>query len=260
MKYKALTTDPFEHYFYEHAQWLEEAWSVTAANTLATSYLDALAEIWLRDFPDAKKKLEKDNSGKPPASIRLARFLKQFIPNDPDVNKVAVLCFAEDWKHYRPQDAHLADQIINKRVNKDPNNIFYGNEVPKAYLDVPRDELAKECPELAANPDLLALVEEYEYGAILYSLYRCPLVHTATNSNRTNGFVGREERSMYYWSLDGSGRVTIGFGTHLITRWLCNAVTGYVQACHEAGIIPANNIDAGSSQEERFKKLWSKIK
>jgi hypothetical protein len=41
MKFTPLTTDPFEHYFYEYAQWLEEAWSVTAANTLATSSLDS---------------------------------------------------------------------------------------------------------------------------------------------------------------------------------------------------------------------------
>ena len=259
MKYIPLTTDPFEHSFYEYAQWLEEAWSVTAANTLATSSLDALAGIWLHNFPDAKKKLQKEVGGTIPASIRLARFLKQFIPNDPDVNKVAVVCFAEDWKLYRPQDAHVADLIINKRVNKDPNDVFSGHEPPRAYLDVSRDELARECPELAANLDLLALAEEYEYGAILYSLYRCPLVHAATNSNRTHGFA-RGEKSMYYWSLDGSGRVTIGFGTHLIIRWLRNAVTGYVQTCHQAGIIPASNIDAGSSQEERFKRLWSKIK
>lgn len=253
------TTDPFEHYFYKQAQHADEmvaSGSAPAAYTLATLSLDALAEIWLHDFPEVEEKFKKEFRGKIPSSIRLARLLKQFIPNDPCVSKVAVVCFAEDWKHYLPQDSHIAEQLLSKRINQDP--IFAGHELPRAYLDKSRDELAKECPELAARSDLLALAEEYEYGALLYSFYRCSLVHVATNSKRTHGFA-RGEEIMYYWSFDGS-RVTIGFGPNLITRWLRNVVSGYVQACHQADIIPANNIDAGTNQENRFKGLWNKLK
>lgn len=254
------TDDPFEHYFYKQAQHADELvalGSSPAACILATSSLDALAEIWLHDFPKVEEKFNKEFGGKIPSSIRLARLLKQFIPNDPHVSKVAVVCFAEDWKHYRPQDSYIADQLLSKRINQDP--IFAGHELPRAYLDKSRDELAKECPELAASSGLLALAEEYEYGALLYTLYRCSLVHVGTNSKRTHGFA-RGEEIMYYWSFDSSGKVTIGFGPNLITRWLRNVVSGYVQACHQAGIIPADNINAGINQEDRFKRFWNKLK
>ncbi|PSB19669.1 hypothetical protein C7B65_10250 [Phormidesmis priestleyi ULC007] len=194
MNFKPVSSDSFEHYFYKRAQLADEMASsghVVDAHTLATASLDALAGIWLHDFPDVKKKLEIELGGTVPASIRLARFLKQFVADDSRVSKVAVICFAEDWKNSRPQDAHLADQLLIKRISSD------SHEFPRSYLDISRTELSQECPELSSRPDLYALAEEYEYGAILYTFYRCPLVHVATSSNRIHGFA-RGEEVMYY--------------------------------------------------------------
>jgi hypothetical protein len=198
MMFISATTYPFEHYFYKQAQLADEivaSGSVSAAYTLATSSLDALAEIWLHDFPEVEEKFKQEFHGKVPASIRLARLLKQFIPNDPCVSKVAVVCFAEDWKHYLPQDSNIADQLLSKRINQD--HTVGEDEFPRTFLDKSRDELAKECPELARRSELLALAEEYEYGALLYSFYRCSLVHVATNSKRTH-FYAKGEEIMYY--------------------------------------------------------------
>lgn len=255
MNLHPVSSDPFEHYFYRRAQLADEMTSsghVADSHTLATASLDALAEIWLHDFPDIKQKLESELGGAIPSSIRLARFLKQFIPSDLRVSKVAVVCFAEDWKHYRPQDTGVADQLLNRRVSNNPH------QPPKSYLDVSRAELAQECLELSSRPDLFALAEEYEYGALLYSFYRCPLVHVATNSKRTHGFT-RGEEIMYYWSPDSDG-FTISFGPNLATRWLRGVASSYVQVCEQHGIIPANHIDAGNSQENRFKKRWNRLK
>ncbi len=255
MTFNPVSSDPFEHYFYKRAQLADQmalAGHVNDSHTLATASLDALAEIWLHDFPDTKNSLEIELGGKVPASIRLARFLKHFVVDDPHVSKIAVVCFAEDWKYYRPQDSHLADKLLRTRIS---DNLY---ELPKSYLNVSRIELAQECPDFNSRSDLYALAEEYEYGSLLYSLYRCPLVHIATNSKRTHGFAHGEE-VMYYWSDGVDDRVTIGFGTNLATRWLRNVASNYVQTCHQQGIIPANHIDAGTSQEDRLKRRWSRI-
>ncbi|MEQ9548641.1 MAG: hypothetical protein RIM23_03330 [Coleofasciculus sp. G3-WIS-01] len=253
-----LNDDPFERYFYRRAElankMADQGFEVDAY-TLATASLDALAEIWLHDFPDVKQDLQRELGGGIPSSIRLARLLKKFVPNDSDVKKVAVVCFAEDWKRYRPQDTHMADQLLSKRLSNDPDPFLRAYESPKSYLDISRDKLAQECPELTTRPELLALAEEYEYGALLYSFYRCPLVHLATGSRRTHGFA-REEEIMYY---HGKERIAIGFGLNLVTRWLRNVVSGYVQFCQQSGIVPAKNIDAGTNQEERLAKRWNKL-
>jgi hypothetical protein len=246
--------DPFENYFCKRAQLADEmalAGHVTDAHTLATASLDALSEIWLHDFPDVKKQLENELGGTVPASIRLARFLKQFAVGDDRVGKVAVVCFAEDWKKYRPQDTDIADRLLSRRISNEPN------ELPRIYLDLTRNELAQECPELNSRPDLYALAEEYEYGAILYSFYRCPLVHVATNSRRTHGFT-RGEEIMYYWSFDDDG-VTISFGPNLATCWLRNVSSNYVRTCHQLGITPADHIGASTSQEDRFRRRWNRL-
>jgi hypothetical protein len=261
MTFTPVSNDPFEHYFYERAQLADDMvalGSSMGASTLATASLDALAEIWFHDFPDVKRELEIQLGGRVPSSIRLARLLKNFVSNDPCVSKVAVVCFAEDWKFYRPQDAHIADQLLSKRLSDNPNEFLRSHEPPKSYLDVSRHELAQECPDLATRPDLFDLMEEYEYGSLLYTFYRCPLVHLATGSRRTHGFSRREE-IMYYWSLYNDDRSTIGFGPNLVTRWLRNVASGYVQSCQKEGIVPADNLDAGTSQEERFKKRWDRI-
>src|SRR4028118_1825356 len=145
MTFNPISSNPFEHYFYIRAQLADDMASsghVADAHTLATASLDALAEIWLHDFPDIKKKLEIELGGTIPGSIRLARLLKQFVINDARVSKVAVVCFAEDWKNNRPQDAQIADQLLSRRISDEPR------ELPRAYLDVSRTELAQECSEL----------------------------------------------------------------------------------------------------------------
>jgi hypothetical protein len=246
--------DPFEGYFYKRADLADQiaaSGSVIDAYTLATASLDALAEIWLNDFPDAKKNLEIECGGSIPSSIRLTRLLKNFVSHDPRVSKVAVVCFAEDWKRYRPQEAHIAELLLNNRLSDDSDEFMRRYEPPKSSLDLSREELAKECPELAVRQDLFALAEEYEYGAFLYSFYRCPLVHSAIGSEQTNGYVTGEQ-IMYRGS-------TIGFGINLVTRWLRDATSGYIQHCQQVGVTPANNINSGISQENRYKSRWNKL-
>ncbi len=102
------------------------------------------------------------------------------------------------------------------------------------------------------------MAEEYEYGALLYRFYRCPLIHSSKSSDRTHGFA-RGERIMYYWSDTDPTRTTIGFGLNLITRWLRTVATSYVQFCREQAVIPAENLDAGLSLENNLKNRWSKL-
>ena len=211
MTFTPVSNDPFEHYFYRRAQLADDmaaSGSVVDAYTLATASLDALAEIWFNDFPDFKRKLESELGGSVPSSIRLARLLKNFVSDDPRVSKVAVVCFAEDWKYYRPQDAHIAEQLLSKRLSNNSNEFLRSHELPKSYLDVSRDELVQECPDLATRSGLFDLLEEYEYGSLLYTFYRCPLVHLATGSRRTHGFT-RGEEIMYYWSTCKIFRVVL---------------------------------------------------
>ncbi|OLP17150.1 hypothetical protein BST81_17520 [Leptolyngbya sp. 'hensonii'] len=262
MIFTPVSNDPFEHYFYKRAQLADDmadSGSTVDAYTLATASLDALAEIWFNDFPNVKRQLESELGGSVPSSIRLARLLKSFVPNDLRVSKVAVVCFAEDWKYYCPKDAHIADQLLSKRLSDNPNEFLRSHELPKSYLDVSRDELAQECPDLLTRPNLFDFLEEYEYGSLLYTFYRCPLVHLATGSRRTHGFT-RGEEIMYYWSSSDDERITISFGPKLVTRWLRNVVSGYVQSCQEKGIVPADKLDAGTSQEKRFSKRWEWIR
>ena len=208
--------------------------------------------------PDVKRKLESELGGKVPSSIRLARLLKNFISNDPRVSKVAVVCFAEDWKYYRPQDAHIAEQLLSKRLSDNPDEFISSYELPKSHLDVSRDELARECPDLATRSGLFTWLEEYEYGSLLYTFYRCPLIHFATGSRRTHGFT-RGEEITYCWSSYNDDKVTISFGPSLVTRWLRNVVTGYVQNCQKLGITPADNLDTGTLQEKRFENSWKRL-
>ena len=257
-----ISNDPFEHYFYRRAQLVDDmaaSGSIVESYILATASLDAVAEIWFNDFPEVKRKLESELGGKVPSSIRLARLLKNFISNDPHVSKVAVVCFAQDWKCYRSEDAHIADQLLSKRLSDDPDEYLRSHELPKSYLDVSRNELAQECPEITTRPGLFKLLEEYEYGSLLYTFYRCPLVHFGIGSRRTHGLTYGEE-IMYHWSSCDDDRITISFGPNLISRWLRNVVSSYVQSCQKVDIVPADNLDAGTSQEERFKKCWGGIK
>lgn len=263
MTFTLISNDPFEEYFYKRAELADQMANsgfVADAYTLATAYLDALAEIWLNDFPDAKKNLDSELGGTVPSSIRLARLLKKFISNDPRVNKVAVVCFAEDWRYYRPQDAHIANKLLQPRLSDELDKRLKVHELPKSYLDISRDELAQECPELMECLELFALAEEYEYGALLYTFYRCPLVHYATTSSRTHGFTRGEEIRYYWSSSNNDDRFAISFGFKLVTCWLRNVVSGYVQSCRQVSMIPSDNLDVGTSHEKRLKKRWNKLK
>ncbi|PAX54171.1 hypothetical protein [Brunnivagina elsteri] len=252
---------PFEHYFLRRADvadQLTHSGTVTDSLILATTALDALAKIWLHDFPETEKELSRHYRGGISESIRLSQLLKQFAQEDPGASKVAVVCFAEDWKLFRPEDSALAHQLLDKRLSNHPNELLRVDELPKSYLDLPLDDLERECPQIAQNPKLHRIAEEYEYGAMLYKFYRCPLVHSSKSSDRTHGFTCGEE-IMYYWSYVDKERTTISFGPNLITRWLRIVATNYVQLCREQGVIPAENLDAGLSPENNLRKLWSKL-
>ncbi|MEM1292487.1 MAG: hypothetical protein AAGH67_13540 [Cyanobacteria bacterium P01_H01_bin.162] len=257
------TNNPFEHYFYKRAQLadhLANSGCLIDAYTLATASLDAIAEIWMHDFPQDNQNLKSElGVEKVPSSIRLARLFKKFIPSDSLASRVAVICFAEDWKLHHPEDAAIADSLLIKRMGDDPDPRIRDYEMPKAYLDVSRDELSRECPELAARSDLFDLSEHYEYGALLYTFYRCPLVHIGLTSNRTHGFTRGEEVWYCGSSDDNDNRLAIGFGPNLVTRWLRSVASGYVQVCIDKCVSPAQNLDAGADHETRFKRRWSKI-
>lgn len=225
---------------------------------LSTTALDALAKIWLHDFPDIDNKLRHQYNGGVSEAIRLSQLLRNFAKKDPDANKVAVVCFAEDWKLYHPENSDLADQLLRKRLSNSSNEFLRARELPKSYLDVTMDLLEEECPQIAQNSKLRRIAEEYTYGAMLYKFYRCPLVHTSKHSDRTHGFA-RGERSMYYWSNMEDNRVAISFTPLLITRWLRTVVTNYVQFCQDKSVIPARALNSGTLPENNLKKLWGKL-
>lgn len=252
------TLTHFEWFFHNRAEVadkLADSGSLIDSLILSTTSLDALAKIWLHDFPDTKEALDKEYGGGISERIRLTRLLKKFAANDPDANKVAVICFAEDWKRYYPQESAMADQLIDKRRGTTPFERDWMSL--NISLDVPIELLAKECPLLDKYPKLRRLAEEYQYGAILYSFYRCPLVHSSTPAGRTHSFTRREE-IMYCASLEYVDRIAISFGPNLITRWLRCVVNNYVQFCREASVIPGQDLDSGFDPEKNLKQRWER--
>lgn len=243
----------FEKYFHDRAdladKLAENGW-VLEARTIAAASLDALASIWLHDYPDVKSKLVAELAGTPPPSIRMTRFLKLFAAADEEVHKVAVVCFAEDWKRYDTNSAALAARLLAPRLGKGRGDL------PHSHKDVPISLLVKEEPELAMLPHIVQMAEEYEYGALLYSFYRCPLVHHASPSKRTHGFTRGTE--VMYMPLH-SNHTSISFGPALITRWLRCTATGYVSACARDSIRPANDFDPGKDPEGRLEGRWKRL-
>jgi hypothetical protein len=251
----------FENYFHSRADVADQLYSTgasTDAEILATTALDALAKIWFHDFPTTQGELQRHYGGGVPESTRLSLLLKHFAKDDSDAAKVAVVCFAEDWKLFCSEGSASADQLLDRRLSNNSNEFLRNHELPKSYLDVPLAELEKECPQITQNPKLRRVAEEYEYGALLYRLYRCPLVHSAKGSDRTHRFA-RGERVMYCWSDVDPERTTISFSLNLITRWLRTVSTNYVQFCREQSVIPAENLNAGLSSEANLERRWSKI-
>jgi hypothetical protein len=250
------TLTHFERFFHNRADVadkLADSGSLIDSLILSTTALDALAEIWLHDFPHTEKALQ-NNYGKPiPGYIKLAQLLKEFAADDPDANKVAVICFAEDWKRYYPQETTIADQLIDKRRGTTPFERDWMS--PNISLDVPIKLLAEECPLLNVYPKLWRLAEEYQYGAILYKFYRCPLVHSSNPAERIHFFT-RGDEIMYCGSPQDVNKTAISFGPNLITRWLRHVMSNYIQCCRVAGVIPGKNLDSGFEPEDKLKKRW----
>lgn len=250
---------PFENHFHkrvEVADKLADSGSLIESLILSTTALDALAMIWLHDFPDTKKALDKEYGGGISESIRLTRLLKKFAADDPDARKVAVVCFAEDWKRYYPQETDIADQLLNKRCGTTPSKRNWMR--PSSYLDIPIESLADECPLLDVYPKLRRVAEEYEYGAMLYKFYRCTLVHYSISSGRIHS-LACGENIKYHWSFQNPDQTAISFGPNLITRWLRCVVSNYVKFCRETSIIPAKDLDSGAKPEYTLKTLWGKL-
>ncbi len=221
------TTDNehFKSYFHMRADVAEDlhkaGWTVDA-NIVATTALDALAEVWLHDFPGQSKTIQKLLGGAVPPSIRMARLVKRFAADAPHSDKVAVLMFAEDWKKNVPAATADADALLAPRIPK------HRGELPHAHLDVSREELFQECPAIPHQPLLAALVEEYEYPALAYRFLRSPFVHYGTTSDRTHGFTRGIE--VFYMPLKKG--TTIGISLGVVTGWLRAAATNYVSLLH----------------------------
>jgi hypothetical protein len=178
----------------------------------------------------------------------MTRLVKKFASADPDAPKIAVVSFAEDWRRYKGNPA--ADRLLSTRMGKLPG------ELPHAHQDVPLPQLIAECPEIGANPALAVLAEEYEYPAMAYRFYRCPMVHSSKPAGRSQTFAQNEE--VFYMPLQPNV-TSIGFGPKLFTRWLRSVATGYVAHCEAARVRPADRLESGADGEEHLEGYWSRI-
>lgn len=244
--------DFFERHFHGRAELAEElqqrGFSVDA-NIVAATALDALAEVWLHDFQGERTAMEQELGGKVPPSIRMARFVKRFAVGAPHVGKVAVVLFAEDWKKYVSTAANEVDGLLAPRRPRLPG------ELPHAHLDITADDLLLECPALSAKPLAVALIEEYEYPALLYRFVRSPFVHFGTSSRRTHGFT-RGEEVLYMPLAQGT---TLGISVGVVTAWLRAAATGYVAYCNQRRVRPATNIEPAQQAEGALEARWKRV-
>jgi hypothetical protein len=168
----------FSEYFLTHADLADElhtAGCFLNSYMTATAAIDALAAIWETDFPEESATLQREFGGTVPPSVRMARFVMKF-SNDPRAANIAVIRFAEDAK--------LFGTNIPSAEAGEIDALFKAREVPfgacpPAYLDIELAKLALEAPTLMANPTVRKLAEEYQYPALLYILYRCPMVHSS---------------------------------------------------------------------------------
>lgn len=227
--------------------------ATTDALILSTTTLDALGKIWQHHFPEEVHRLALTYGGGLSDSQRLAHLLKQFARADKHANKIAVVCFAEDWKRVAPQRSEFIDSalLLHRSLECEPL------ESPRAYLDTSLDQLLAQHPEIAGDPILVRVAQEYHYGAILYRMYRCPLVHSSLHSSRTHGFVRNEEVS--YWRQSGE-KTRIGFGPLLVTRWVRQVASGLAEKCIKSSISPCSGVDPDIEQERRLSALWEKLK
>lgn len=244
----------FRDYFNAQADLADELWRANHAINCyitATAAIDALAEIWKSDFPAEAQALSREFGGTVPPSIRMARFVRKFAA-DPRAEKIAVICFAEDALRFGPTTIPRSEvtSLLDCRRAPEPNT------VPPAERDVDLAALSREAPALLGNPAIRILVEQYFYPALLYSLYRCPMVHTLGWSKRAQGFA-RGDEVMYL--PEEADFTSIGFGPDLVTHWLRASLSGYLDFCERAGVKPAGNIDPGSDHEQRLRKKWERL-
>jgi hypothetical protein len=245
----------FLDYFFNRAQisdGLTQTGSTTEALILSTTSLDSLGKIWAYHFADEASQLASAYGGGLSESQRLAHILKKFTGTEDIANRLAVVCFAEDWKKADPQKASFIDSTLlaQRALECEPR------ESPRAYLDVSLDELLAQHPEIEVDPRLIRVAREYQYGAILYRMYRCPLIHSSLHSCHTHGFARNEE--VKYWRKSAV-KTSIGFGPLLVTRWLRKVAEGLVHKCILSSINPCLGVDPDVEQDRRLSNLWSTI-
>lgn len=242
----------FREYFEDQAAVADdlcERGFVLNACITATAAIDALAEIWGRDFPIEASALSREFGGSVPGAARMSRFVATLFSKDPRTAHVSVLRFAEDASRFAPglATAEVTALLAARRVGP--------NEMPSESLDCDMAALTLEAPLLMSNANVRRLAVEYQYPGLLYSLYRCPMVHTFGCSKQTHGFAKIDEVS--YMSLQ-PGFTSVGFGPCLMTNWLRGALAGYVDKCAAAKIKPAACMDPGHDQENRLQSRWSR--
>lgn len=243
----------FREYFLEQADFADDAHERGLrinCHMAATAAIDALAAIWESDFPGEAKVLQRDAGGKPPASVRMARFVSRFT-RDERAERVAVIRFCEDARPYA--DAQTRTELEALLGERTPKTI---GQLPPAYKDLTVSALAERAPMTFAKPGVSLMAEEYRYPALLYTLYRCPTVHALSYPKQAQGFAVDEE--VFYMRLH-DGFTSIGFGHKLLTNWLRDVANGYVDYCAEAAIEPGRRIDPGADQEARLAGKWKKI-
>jgi hypothetical protein len=246
----------FLDYFLRRAQisdGLAQTGSTTEALILSTTSLDSLGKIWAYHFAEEASRLATEYGGGLSDSQRLAHILKLFAGAEDIANRMAVVCFAEDWKKADPQKTQFIDSALlaQRSLECEPR------ESPRAYLDITLDELLAKYPEIVANPRLARVAREYQYGAILYRMYRCPLVHSSMHSCHTHGFARNQE--VKYWRQSAE-KINIGFGPLLVTGWLRKVAKGLTQKCILCSINPCLGVSSDEEQDRRLSSLWSKIR
>jgi hypothetical protein len=244
----------FRDYFNKQADLADELWRTNRAINCyitATAAIDALAELWQSDFPAEAQALSTEfGGGKVPSSVRMARFVRKFAA-DSRASKIAVIRFAEDALRFAPTIARSElTALLDSRCAAEPNT------VPPSDRDVDLAALSLEAPVLLANPAVRRLVEEYFYPALLYSLYRCPMVHTLGWSRQTQGFARDDE--VMYMKIEADF-TSIGFGPDLVTHWLRASLQGYLDLCARAEVKPAGNVDPGAEHEQRLRRKWERL-
>jgi hypothetical protein len=239
--------DPFEEYYHRRADIadkVEDLGHTHDALILAATAFDAIAAAWARQFPADQKEPGVGNISE---AIRAARLMKRFAPRTPHAGRIAVICFAEDWKRHGNGGAD-AEQLLARRVTKPP-------ELPGSDGDVLIDTLIAECPLIDSTPELRSLVEEYEYPALFYRFYRSARAHNGQGAWRTHQFVRPDEVSYLPWRRPV---MSIGIGTKVVTRWVREVASGYAEACKAAGREAADDVDPGASGEELIKGRWAR--